>query len=115
MAKKNEDKLIKDLCGNKKMSAKECGLLVDAKKFLAALADTNRLKIMALVKNKELSVTQIYEALKIPQNLASHHISQLKRNGLLVERREGTFRFYIANQKELRACNRRLAELFALK
>jgi ArsR family transcriptional regulator, arsenate/arsenite/antimonite-responsive transcriptional repressor len=74
----------------------------ELKKFLAMVAEPNRLRILYLLKKKSMNVTEIYESLKLPQNLTSHHISRLKKADLLVERREGTFRHYGLNVKQLR-------------
>lgn len=111
----NNSKKTKDLCGPKKANTKQCALKLEVRNFLAAMSEINRLKIMLLVKKEALSVTEIYEALKIPQNLASHHIARLKENELLIERKEGTFRFYSLNEKALRRFGKQFSELFSLK
>jgi len=62
--------------------------------FLKLLAEPNRLRIVMLLASGEQCVCDIETALGIPQNLVSHHLSVLKRAGLLVARREGTWVYY---------------------
>ncbi len=73
--------------------------------FLKTIADTNRLRIICLLGKESFTVTQIYEKLKLPQNLTSHHISKLKKMELLNEKKEGTFRIYSVNLKKIREYN----------
>ncbi len=88
---------------------------MDLKKFLSATADLSRLRILYLTRKEYLTVTQIHETLGIPQNLASHHIAQLKKIDLLIEKREGTFRFYKLNEKQMRKYSKEFAELFEMR
>lgn len=98
-----------------KKTSKENGLMSEINLFLTAVSDKNRLNIMHLVKNDFLSVTQIYKTLRITQNLTSHHIGQLKKAKLLTEKKEGTFRFYKLNEKQLKKSVQELEDLFGIK
>lgn len=71
------------------------------KRFLKTVAEENRLKILFELKNKTMNVTELHNKLKLPQNLTSHHISKLKKVGLLSEKHDGTFRLYSINKKKL--------------
>ncbi|MEI7890793.1 MAG: metalloregulator ArsR/SmtB family transcription factor [bacterium] len=95
-------KKIKDL-SNKKSKVDD--LFLDVNSFLKVIADDNRLKIVMLLKDESMNVTDIYNKLGIPQNLASHHISKLKSLDLLLEKRNGTFRNYTVNIKKIRQYN----------
>jgi len=85
-----------------KKPASEKDKLVELNKFLKAVSDMNRLRILYALNGKTMNVGEIYGKLKLPQNLTSHHISRLKRIGLLNERREGVFRHYSLNVKKLK-------------
>lgn len=79
---------------------------LDVNKFLKIVADENRLRILVLLEDGAMNVTDIHSKLKLPQNLTSHHISKLKGLELLLEKREGTFRHYSVNTKKLKEYNR---------
>ena len=63
-------------------------------KILRALADTNRLRILLLLKAEELSVAELQEILVMGQSTISTHLSQLKHAGLVEDRRTGKSNFY---------------------
>ncbi|KKP94665.1 MAG: putative response regulator of the arsR family [Candidatus Moranbacteria bacterium GW2011_GWE1_36_7] len=83
-------------------------------KFLKIVSDENRLKILLVLESGSLNVTEIHNKLKLPQNLTSHHISKLKSLDLLVEKREGVFRHYSVNTKNLKEYNRLFKELMKI-
>lgn len=85
-----------------------------ASKFLKVVSDANRLRILCLLGEGRMNVTQIHTKLKLPQNLTSHHISKLKSLDLLIENRDGTFRNYSVNNKKLREYNKGLRDLFKI-
>ena len=72
------------------------------KDFLKVISDTNRLRILCLLTKKELCVCEIFEALKLSQNLVSHHLAKLEKTSLLEKRKESTFIIYSINQKVLK-------------
>ncbi|KKP85029.1 MAG: Regulatory protein ArsR [Candidatus Moranbacteria bacterium GW2011_GWF2_35_54] len=61
--------------------------------FLRAIADPNRLKILCVLRCGS------NPAVGISDKLASHHLKQLKKVGLLAEKREGNFIRYSLNKK----------------
>lgn len=64
--------------------------LESASETLKAIAHPIRISIVGLLDdNKEMSVTEIYEALKIEQAVASHHLSILKNKDVLEVNRIG--------------------------
>lgn len=85
-----------------------------AKKFLKTVAEENRLKILFELKNKTMNVTELHTKLRLPQNLTSHHISKLKKVGLLNEKHDGTFRLYSVNKKKLAESIRIFKELLGI-
>lgn len=62
--------------------------------LLKTLAHPMRLRILALLRPGELCVCQITETLGIPASTASEHLTDLRRAGLLGERRSGRWVYY---------------------
>ena len=69
--------------------------------FAKALADETRQEIMRLCCCQWLSVGEIVEALNVTQPTVSHHLSLLKKAGLVWVRRDGKQIFYTLNQERL--------------
>src|ERR1044071_2125643 len=59
-----------------------------------ALADSTRLRILALLVDGEVCVCDIHDTLRLPQPTASRHLAYLRRAGLVKARREGTGMHY---------------------
>jgi ArsR family transcriptional regulator len=59
-----------------------------------ALADRNRLRILALLVAGEVCVCHIHDTLRLPQPTASRHLAYLRRAGLVTARRDGTWMHY---------------------
>jgi DNA-binding transcriptional ArsR family regulator len=73
-----------------------------AASMLRAMAHPMRIAIVELLTNsKRLTVTEIYERLKIEQASASHHLNILKSKGLLDSKREGKMIFYSLKHNRL--------------
>jgi len=83
-----------DCCKNK--SAKKIKQEVE---FLKIISEKNRLKILCLLKKGEKCVCEIWQYLKLPQNLVSHHLRILKDFDLISSRKKGVKIFYKINQK----------------
>jgi ubiquinone/menaquinone biosynthesis C-methylase UbiE/biotin operon repressor len=66
-------------------------------KILRAAADPNRLRILSLLKEEELSVAELQEILVMGQSTISTHLSQLKQAGLVEDRRTGKNNLYRLN------------------
>jgi len=63
-------------------------------RLLGALSDPTRLRILAALRENELSVAELQEVLGVGQSRISNHLSQLKSVGLLRDRREGQKAYY---------------------
>jgi ubiquinone/menaquinone biosynthesis C-methylase UbiE len=63
-------------------------------KTLRVLADSNRLRILLLLKGEELSVAELQEVLTMGQSTISTHLSQLKQAELVEDRRTGKNSLY---------------------
>jgi DNA-binding transcriptional ArsR family regulator len=63
-----------------------------------ALGDPTRLRILELVRDRELANHAIASALGISPALACHHLKQLAESGVLTPRRRGQSKYYHVNQ-----------------
>src|SRR4051795_12947808 len=63
-------------------------------KSLRLAADPNRLRLLLLLEQDELSVAEIQEILAKGQSQISTHLAQLKQAGLVDDRRTGKNAFY---------------------
>ena len=66
-------------------------------KFLRALSDPTRLRIVALLEKDELSVNELQEVTRMGQSRISTHLALLQDSGLLQSRRDGKRTFYKLN------------------
>jgi len=82
-------------CQNKKSISKAGNLA----KVLKKISEPNRLKILCLLKDGEKCVCDIWQCLKLPQNLVSHHLKVLKDLNLISSKKVGLKVFYKLNQK----------------
>ncbi|MBR9727712.1 metalloregulator ArsR/SmtB family transcription factor [Shewanella intestini] len=66
--------------------------------FYKSLADETRLlSILLIVKENELCVCELMQALQESQPKISRHLAQLRKVGLLQDRRQGQWVFYQIN------------------
>ena len=66
-------------------------------KILRVVADPNRLRILLLLRDEELSVAELQEILAMGQSTISTHLSLLKQAGLVEDRRTGKSSLYRIN------------------
>lgn len=62
------------------------------------LSDQNRRRIIQLLKEKEMTVSELLTHFSISQASLSHHLNILKRANLVLDERRGQFVFYTLNQ-----------------
>jgi ArsR family transcriptional regulator len=62
-----------------------------------ALSDNTRIRILKLVSNEELCVSELIQILKMTQPCISRHVNLLKQAGLVVDRRDGQHVYYSIN------------------
>src|SRR6185436_3277178 len=62
--------------------------------FLRLLADPTRLRLLLLLEQEELSVAELQEILGMGQSRISSHLAQLKRAGVVSDRRAGKNVYY---------------------
>ena len=75
---------------------------------LAALSDPTRQRIVAVLSNERLNVSELTERFSLSQPAISHHLRILSQAGLLVQERQGRERLYRLDAK----CCQRLADQF---
>jgi ubiquinone/menaquinone biosynthesis C-methylase UbiE/DNA-binding transcriptional ArsR family regulator len=69
-------------------------------KFLRLLADPTRLRLLLLLEQEELSVAELQDVLGMGQSRISGHLAQLKRAGVVGDRRAGKNVYYGLTNKE---------------
>ena len=70
------------------------------------LANPKRLEIIDKLRTRELSVTELTEALEISQANLSQHLSLMRQRGIVTTRREGLNIYYsLSNPKIIQACD----------
>ena len=70
--------------------------------FLKLLADPTRLRLLLLLEEDELSVAELQKILGMGQSRISSHLAQLKRAGVVEDRRSGKNVYYGLTAKEER-------------
>ncbi len=61
---------------------------------MSALADPTRCRILLLLEQRELTVSELCAVLQAPQSNVSRHLKTLADDGWVTSRRDGTSRFY---------------------
>jgi len=85
-------------------------MTTDCVEFCKALADDTRQRILEMLLAAEggLCVSEIVRAFGVSQPTISHHLSILRRLGLVTSRREGKEIYYSVNRERIVACCGRL-------
>lgn len=63
-------------------------------KWMASLADATRIRLLALLAEQELGVSDVCEVVQMPQSTVSRHLKILADEGWVVSRRQGTTNLY---------------------
>ncbi|MFA5831279.1 MAG: metalloregulator ArsR/SmtB family transcription factor [Candidatus Paceibacterota bacterium] len=63
------------------------------------LGGSERIKIIRYLSSGEKCVCGIFKHLKLPQNLVSYHLGELRKNNLIIARKEGKWVHYSLNGK----------------
>jgi ArsR family transcriptional regulator len=79
--------------------------------FLRLLADPTRLRLLLLLEQEELSVAELQQILGMGQSRISSHLAQLKRAGVVEDRRAGKNVYYGASENGQDSRRERIAEL----
>ncbi len=71
-------------------------------RFFMALACDNRLKILELLRDREMSTQEIIEKLKLDPSVVSRHLAMLRDNCMVQIKKSGTMLYYkIADERIL--------------
>jgi hypothetical protein len=77
-------------------------------RFLKALADESRLKLLGLLAGQERSVKELAEQLGLKEPTVSHHLARLQELELVTMRAEGTTHRYTLQSETLHELSRDL-------
>ncbi len=80
---------------------------------ISSLADPARLRLLHLLENQELAVSELADVLQMPQSSVSRHLKLLAGEGWVVSRGAGTANFYTMANGELPEVSRQLWHLAA--
>src|SRR5579863_6874219 len=69
--------------------------------FFKVLNDSNRLKLLGLLANKEYSVDELAPMLKLKAPVVLRHLAALRELGVVSVRSEGNWRIYNFNSETL--------------
>lgn len=78
---------------------------------LPVLSDGVRSRLLAVLDSQELTVSELCDALQLPQSTVSRHLKTLSDAGWVSSRREGTSRFYALPHEDLDEPTRKLWHL----
>jgi ArsR family transcriptional regulator len=86
-------------CKNNSADSKNLKEIIN---FLKIISEENRFKIVCILCFGEKCVCDIWQCLKLPQNLVSHHLKILKDFDLVSSKKEGLKIFYRLNKKAVK-------------
>jgi ArsR family transcriptional regulator len=87
-------------------------MTIDCVEFCKALSDETRQRILAMLLEGEMNVSDIVEAFSMSQPTISHHLNVLKQFNLVTSRKQGKHVFYAVNRDNLVQCCGRLIAKF---
>lgn len=70
--------------------------LAEQARLFKALGDEVRLKLLYLVRDQEVCVCDLMDAMEMAQGTLSHHLSVLLQAGLVTVRKQGRWNYYQA-------------------
>ncbi len=80
---------------------------------LQLIAAPRRREILGLVRDRELPAGDIAARLGMSASATSQHLAKLRQAGVLIERRSGRQRFYLADRARLDEISRGLSSMWA--
>ncbi len=83
--------------------------------FCKALSDETRQKILEMLQQREMCVSDIVESFNVSQPTVSHHLNILKNVGLVESRKQGKLVFYSINQENVDECCGMIVTKFSCK
>ena len=86
--------------------------MIDCVEFCKTMADDTRQRILEMLLEEEMCVSDIVDAFDMSQPTISHHLNVLKRFGLVTSCKEGKQVFYAINRDNVVECCGRLTAKF---
>jgi len=83
-----------------------------ASELLKALSHETRLMILCLLSEREMSVSEIEEIIKLPQAAVSQQLARLRLEKLVIARREGRQIYYSIADKDVSSVVESLYDIF---
>src|SRR5215468_10235043 len=77
---------------------------------LSVLSDPIRVRMLAVLENRELTVSELCDVVQLPQSTVSRHLKTLADGDWVTSRRDGTRRLYTMSLDDLDSSPRRLWE-----
>lgn len=75
-----------------------------------ALSDPLRLRVLELLRNREMCVCDLCAQIQVTQSKLSFHLKTLKEAGLVVSRQEGRWIYYNLNLEQIAVLEEYLAD-----
>lgn len=88
---------IETYCGTGQALAEElppAPVMDESVRLLKGLADPTRLKILCLLRGREVCVHELVEAMEVTQSAVSHQLRVLRGARLVARRKEGRHAYY---------------------
>ncbi len=82
--------------------------LASSVELLAALGDPTRVRLLSLLQEQELTVAELTAITELSQSRVSTHLGRLREAGLVLDRRDGSLRYYRMQPETLTAESRSL-------
>jgi len=73
--------------------------IVSLLSLLKLIAEENRLKLLCILQGGKHCVCEIINHLNLSQSLISHHLADLKNNGLIIDQKRGRYVYYSLTKK----------------
>ena len=77
--------------------------MIEIARFLDAMTDPTRLRLLRLLRQEELCVCELVDTLRMPQYKISRHLRNLRAVGLVEARRDGRWMHYRLGRRGVRA------------
>lgn len=84
-------------------------------KFFKAFGDPSRLRIIAMLAEREMSVNEIVSEMNLSQPAVSRHLSVLREADIVSDHREGQQVFYTLNKNTVESCCSGFCNCLAIK
>ena len=88
---------IETYCGSGETLAEElpsAAVMDESVRLLKGLADPTRLRLLCLLRGREVCVHELVEAMEVTQSAVSHQLRVLRSARLVARRKEGRHAYY---------------------